>query len=422
MDGNVTSNVVVVAILILRIGACSFAEVVDTTLADAHRKNLLLANVLVAILVLTNLAAIFLAGKSGMGFATTAMVAYKCVAYPAIFALFLSVMRISKARMRVVWVLVAVTVALYCTAFFCPLALYATSDNRFHRGPLGYASYVVCTLIFAQIAYLAMRDFKNNRQVDFLLPVFGTLFIGICVFLDLVLGVDFVSQMQIATMANPIACDCVFLGIHLQLTREYQKTRLENQRTQLAISQIQPHFLYNTLTTIQSLCMYDPHGAARTTGEFATYLRQNLDTLSQSGLIPFSKELEHARTYAKIETTRFPNIEVSYRIEDADFMLPALSVQPLVENAIRHGVRVREHGLVCVTSRAERGFHIVEVRDNGKGFDVGTLAGQDNDEHIGIYNVRQRVRNMCGGELRIESVVDEGTCVSLRIPAKEDVA
>jgi LytS/YehU family sensor histidine kinase len=328
-------------------------------------------------------------------------------------------MRISKAHMRLVWVLVALTAALYCTAFFCPLAVYAASDNRFYWGPLGSAAYVVCILIFAQIARLAIRDFKKNRQVDFLLPVFGTLLIGICALLDVVLGIDFVSQMQITTMANPIACDCVFLGIHLQLTREYQRTRLEHQRTQLAISQIQPHFLYNTLTTIQSLCMSDPQSAARTTGEFAAYLRQNLNTLTQSGLIPFSKELEHVRKYAEIEMTRFPHIEVTYQIDDIDFMLPALSVQPLVENAIRHGVRVRDHGIVCVCSHREHGSHVVEVRDNGKGFDVSALKEQDTDEHIGIYNVRQRVRDMCAGEMKIASAVGEGTRVTLLIPHKE---
>ncbi|MBO7662106.1 MAG: histidine kinase, partial [Clostridia bacterium] len=95
---------------------------------------------------------------------------------------------------------------------------------------------------------------------------------------------------------------------------------------------------------------------------FSNYLRQNIDSLDQENLIPLEKEMEHVRIYTKIEQTRFPNIRVVYDLQDTDFSVPPLTVQPLVENAIRHGVRIREEGLVeIITRRTETGHEITII-------------------------------------------------------------
>ena len=417
MSTNVTSNVVIAAILLLRLAGCAVAEATDNTLNRRSRSNLLLANVLVVGLVIANFLAISFAGKDGMRLALTVAVAYRYAVCPVILALFISVMD-TRHSVRMAWALAAGNALLYCTAFLCPLAFSVTNDNRFAPGPLSFVAYVISALLIVQVVILTIRSHRLRHEPGALLPALGVLIVVASAALDSALGFDYTSQLQITTMTIPLACDCFFTWLHMQTTYEYEQARLDEQRTQLAISQIQPHFLYNTLTAIQSLCLSDPESASRVTEELAAYLRQNLSTLSQSGLIPFSQELEHTQTYAQIEMTRFPHIEITFQIDNTDFMLPALSVQPLVENAIRHGVRVREHGIVRVSSHVERGFHVVEVRDNGKGFDVDSLTDQNTNEHIGIHNVRQRVRRMCGGDLRIQSVVDEGTCATLLVPVK----
>ena len=133
------------------------------------------------------------------------------------------------------------------------------------------------------------------------------------------------------------------------------------------------------------------------------------------GLIPFDEELEHTKVYAQIEMTRFPNITIEYDIRDNDFELPALSLQPMVENAIRHGVRIREHGLVKVsTYRANEGHYLV-IYDNGKGFDVREAQRSDSS-HIGIRNVKERLFKMCDGSMTIQSVIGESTTVTIVIP------
>ena len=119
--------------------------------------------------------------------------------------------------------------------------------------------------------------------------------------------------------------------------------------------------------------------------------------------------------YAEIEKIRFPSIEIVYDIEEDDFELPALTIQPLVENARRHGVRIRENGRVEVEVRKKRYGYRIIIRDNGKGFDTNAPLSAERS-HIGLNNVRDRIETMCHGEMKIESKVGEGTTITIRIP------
>ena len=112
---------------------------------------------------------------------------------------------------------------------------------------------------------------------------------------------------------------------------------------------------------------------------------------------------------------RFPNIHMDYEIDDEDFLLPALTVQPMVENAIRHGVRGTPKGQVDIITNLLPDCHEIIIRDNGKGFSVKETPRTD-EPHIGIQNVRERLQNLCDGTLTIESEKGKGTCVTIRIP------
>ena len=209
-----------------------------------------------------------------------------------------------------------------------------------------------------------------------------------------------------------------YIWLHLQFVREHERDLMAAQRIQIMMTQIQPHFLFNALNIIRALYAEDPPLADRTLENFSTYLRQNLESLSQTDLISISKELEHTRLYAEIEMLRFPNIHVDYKIEDTRFSIPALTVQPLVENAIRHGVRSRKGGLVTVTTAHETGFHRITVQDNGVGFDLKQRDASERT-HIGLQNVQSRVEQMCGGRMTVHSEIGTGTTVTLLIPEKD---
>ena len=112
---------------------------------------------------------------------------------------------------------------------------------------------------------------------------------------------------------------------------------------------------------------------------------------------------------------RFDSIRVEYDIGDSHFSMPSLTLQPMVENAIRHGVRICEQGVVRVITRQKDDYHEIVIQDNGCGFDPEKIK-EDEGAHIGIRNVRERLESMCGGSLTIDSVIGEGTTVTIRIP------
>ena len=250
------------------------------------------------------------------------------------------------------------------------------------------------------------------REFDFAALV--ALIIAASVALDMNVGM---AQQPVAFLTIAIVVGSVFyyIWLHLQFVREHEKDLMASQRIQIMMTQIQPHFLFNALNTIRALYSKDPSLADRTLEDFSTYLRQNLESLSQTDLVPVTKELEHTRLYAEIEVLRFPNIHVEYRTWDQDFQIPALTIQPLVENAIRHGVRSRKDGLVTVTTVCESGCHRITVQDNGVGFDTKKQESFA-ETHSGLRNVKNRIEQMCRGTMILRSEIGAGTCVTLIIP------
>lgn len=198
---------------------------------------------------------------------------------------------------------------------------------------------------------------------------------------------------------------------------------LEIANTSLMISQIQPHFLYNALNTIKYLIKRDPKSAEKAVISFSRYLRGNMDSITKKEPIPFTEELEHTKNYCDIELLRFGDkLNIVYNTPVTNFSLPALSVQPIVENAIKHGVTKKpDGGTVTVTTSEDEGNFIIKIQDDGVGFDVQNpdLKPSETHAHIGVNNVRERLANMVNAEFIIESQIDIGTLVTITIPKKE---
>lgn len=197
--------------------------------------------------------------------------------------------------------------------------------------------------------------------------------------------------------------------------------KLTEKRTQIMLSQIQPHFLYNTLSAISFLCIKDPMKAKEVTDNFADYLRTNLNSLQNDHLVPFTQELEHTRVYLAIEQVRFgEDLSIEYDIQYSDFLVPSLSVQPLVENAVRHGVCGKEDGgKVTIRSQKAGGKILITVTDDGVGFDTNAKP-QDGRSHLGLENVKQRLELLCGGALIVDSAPGYGTVVTITLPEKQE--
>ena len=199
--------------------------------------------------------------------------------------------------------------------------------------------------------------------------------------------------------------------------------QLYESRISVMLSQIQPHFLYNSLNAIRSLCRKDPEQAREAIGSFAEYLRGNMDSLNKREPIPFIRELSHIENYLKLEKFRFGDeLKVNYDIKEKNFFIPALSVQPLVENAVKHGICEKENGGTLTLKTYRDGEYIViEVSDDGIGFDAEKLISEDKERsHIGIQNTRERLKQMIGASLTIESSPGKGTVAEIRFIPEEN--
>ncbi len=228
---------------------------------------------------------------------------------------------------------------------------------------------------------------------------------------------------------------CFLLYVMIQMflmVWEMRKNREKAERTEkeliqnriaIMLSQIQPHFLYNVLTAISRLCDVDSGKAKSAILNFSAYLRRNLDSLAEPSLIPFEEELNHVKTYLDLEKMRFDDeLAIFYNIEVKNFLLPSLTVQPIIENAVRHGVGKKAGGgAVTLSTRETEAACQIIIHDNGVGFDVAADNQESSKSHIGIENVRSRLKAQCDGTLLIVSEPGLGTTATITIPKGEDI-
>ncbi len=210
--------------------------------------------------------------------------------------------------------------------------------------------------------------------------------------------------------------------IHVQtITKE----RLLDREAAFLNAQIKPHFLFNTLNTIQSLCFTDARKAEQLLAELGVFLHGRMDLNTTAGLVPLEQELQTTRAYISIEMARFES-KFAYA-EDVghpplQILLPPLTIQPLVENAFKHGLRMRRTGgIISVKVREEEKFALVEVCDNGVGIPDSIpeeiRAGKQKTTGIALNNINLRLHEQFGQGLCFGTGPEGcGTCISFRVP------
>jgi len=189
-------------------------------------------------------------------------------------------------------------------------------------------------------------------------------------------------------------------------------------------SQIKPHFLFNVLNSIVASSYTDVERSRKLTEDLADYLRGSFRFSHTEKRIPFGEEFSLIRAYVEIEKARFKErLRVIYEIEEGmfDVHLPPLLIQPLVENAIRHGIASRvEGGTVKLTAYRADGENWFVIEDDGVGFEFGPEPdrGRGRRQGVGIININKRLKYEYGKELQLESAPGRGTKVTVRIPAE----
>ena len=227
--------------------------------------------------------------------------------------------------------------------------------------------------------------------------------------------VFFVVAMVVVLKVIPNGINALSKAKELETEKIVLNAELTESRISTMMSQIRPHFIYNTLGSIEQLCIIDPSKAGELVHNFAKYLRGNFGELDNPKPILMSQEMEHVRHYISIENVRFPDMTFSFEMNSDDFHIPALTIQPIVENAIKHGLmKLSKGGTIRVVSYETESHYCVSVEDDGVGFDTDVLL--DERKHVGIRNIRGRLKAMVKGTLEIESRVGIGTTVLIKIP------
>ncbi len=285
---------------------------------------------------------------------------------------------------------------------------------------------IMCLVMTVLLVHRFVTGNKNEKILSILgiLPMIAFVADAVGIFFGLWQGgaasefvfiVIFVAALILLLKVVPQNLNVAIRARELEAEKVILSAKLTESRIATLISQIQPHFIYNTLGTIEQLCLTEPESASKLVRNFALYLRGNFSELDNVKPIRFSQEMNHVKHYTDIEQVRFPDMTIQYDLRSVEFLLPALSVQPLVENAIKHGLMgLEEGGIVTISAYETDNNYVVEVTDDGVGFDMD--AGYDETKHVGIKNIRERIWAMCQGTLTIDSQVGKGTKATLKIP------
>ncbi len=273
---------------------------------------------------------------------------------------------------------------------------------------------------------LLINDFKAQRNRTTRIAGVNAMVLFICVALELlyylITGTYIVDLFELGILAFAVGQFIVITNENASSREAASRAReLESELMQsqinIMVSQIQPHFMYNALSTIRALINKDPEEARTAIDFFTKYIRANMDSLSLKSAIPFKKEMEHVESYLYIEKLRFGDkLKINYDIQTEDFKIPCMTVQTLAENAVKHGLLAKaEGGTLTIRSRETVNCFEVQIEDNGVGFDTSDRQ-DDSRSHVGIENSRKRLAALCGGTLSIGSKVGVGTTITITIP------
>ena len=305
-----------------------------------------------------------------------------------------------------------VFVALLIAAQFTN-AFYGTNPElAYVRGPwfpLLITPLVALTLLNTVSLFLKRKKLSKELFVALLIYLLPA---AIMVFLYMFAAVEILVSFWL------VLCAITMFGlIFRKSVKEYmnQQREIANQRANVMVLQMRPHFIYNTLMSIYSLCNQDPQKARQVTLDFTNYLRKNFSAVAGDSTIPFTSELEHTRAYLAVEQAQYEDLLlVHFDTPHTHFRVPPLTLQPIAENAVKHGMN--PYGgplhLSIRTRETSLGSEII-VENDGADFNA---AKENNEPHIALSNIRQRLEIMCGGTLTILARDGGGTIVKVTIP------
>ncbi|WP_162862479.1 7TM diverse intracellular signaling domain-containing protein [Acetivibrio cellulolyticus] len=289
------------------------------------------------------------------------------------------------------------------------------------------------------ILYMAIRATSAGiGQAKYFLAGWSVMCFSLVIFTARVWGIIPNTDWSLSIVMVSSAIESVLLSI--ALTARISSLRKEKEQTVLLFksaeeasissetaflqAQIKPHFLYNALNVIAAICRIDSIRARDLVLDLSSYLHHSFDFRNIERYITFDEEMDFIQAYVRIEQARFRDkLTVQYELEDTEeLMLPPLILEPLVENAIRHGIRKRDGGgTVAIRVKNFLDSFMIEVEDDGVGMSSEQLEkikteSQNAGSGVGLVNIQRRLWRLYGGQLDIQSHPGEGTKIILELP------
>ena len=332
------------------------------------------------------------------------------------------------------------------TVFFVLLAsvpfvegfIYFTPEAQYYRGPL-------YPLLLAPMIAVLLLNFAGTikRRARLSRKAFLSIVVAqapMAVTLIVNLFVDAVPLFDISYVLSALAMYSLILSDQIEQDRRHQQEivrqqqeiarqqreiarqqrEIAHERASVMVLQMRPHFIYNTLMAIHSLCRLDPPKAQQITTDFTNYLRRNFNAVASDSAILFSTELEHTRAYLAVEQALYEDmLIVAYDTPFTRFRLPPLTLQPIVENAVKHGMNPYSGPLrISIRTRrtdaggSGRSATEIIVEDTGPGFN----PSDESKPHAALENIQQRLEMMCRGTMTILPRKEGGTVVTVTVP------
>ena len=315
------------------------------------------------------------------------------------------------ALFRIVAVLWFVYFIMLDTAPFTTWFYYVAPENQLCFGPL-YPLMLACLYAIMLLNLAGVIRWRNRLSkrcyIAFLVGLLPMM-IAMCIHF-------FSSVFELLIIGIVISALSMF-GIILsdQIEQNLRQQReIAHQRASIMVLQMRPHFIYNTMTSIYYLCKQNPDLAQQVTLDFTTYLRKNFTAIASETLIPFREELEHTRAYLAVEQAQYDDmLVVNYDTPFTHFRLPPLTLQPVVENAVKHGMDQDSEPLhILIRTRMTDFGSEITVENNGADY----KPVDDSEPGIALKNIQQRLGIMCGGKMTIMPRKEGGTVVTITIP------
>lgn len=317
------------------------------------------------------------------------------------------------ASMLTLWL---VYVALLIFTQFSTEIYSISSKNVYQRGPWYFVLLVPpAAMMIMNCISLFFRRKQLTKKQRAAFTVYLLIPLG-CMLIQM-----FSYGLLMIVIGTSVSAMIMFVFILLDQVDHSIRQQKENaaQQASITVLQMRPHFIYNTLMSIYYLCKQDAEKAQQVILDFSSYLRKNFTAIAKADAIPFEEELEHTRAYLAVEQARFKDqLLVEFDTPFTDFRIPPLTLQPIVENAVKHGMDPELEPLfISISTCRQDGYAEITVDDSGPGYQ----PADDNEPHIGLDNVRERLKMMCKGDLTISRRDCGGTIVTIRIPVQEDV-